>query len=379
MRTGKVVVLPYDAAWRSAFEKIKGEIEEAIGDLIIGVEHVGSTAVEGMSAKPCIDIDVIIRDYSVFGAVVDGLSAIGYIHEGDLGIKDREAFKYSEKPHLQTHHLYVCPQHSEELHRHITFRDYLRNNAEAAENYSLTKEKAAELFPNDIDGYIEYKSPCIEELYKECGLKLRASEDTELTDATEHYDMLIEENNDPFRDPPVLREYMCKWDGKPFWDALELSGDKSVLEIGMGTGRIADKVAPYCSRLTGIDISPRTVERAKENLRKYDNISFVCGDFNSYDFEKTFDVIYSSLTMMHFEDKAAVISKIDRLLNDNGILCLSVDKDRSEYIDMKTRRVRVYPDTPENIVSLIEKTSMSPIRVIEVDNAYIIVSRKNII
>ena len=171
MRTRKVVVLPYDVAWQSAFEKIKDEIEEAIGDLIIGVEHVGSTSVEGMSAKPCIDIDVIIKDDSAFPAVVDGLSAIGYIHEGDLGIKDREAFKYSGKEHLQMHHLYVCPQYSEELHRHITFRDFLRINPKAVKKYSRIKEKAAELFPNDIDRYIEYKSPCVEELYKECGLK----------------------------------------------------------------------------------------------------------------------------------------------------------------------------------------------------------------
>ena len=171
MRTRKIVVLPYDTAWQSAFEKIKGEIEKAIGDLIIGIEHVGSTSVEGMSAKPCIDVDVIIKDYSVFAAVIVGLKAIGYIHEGNLGIKNREAFNYSGKEHLQTHHLYVCPQYSEELHRHITFRDFLRSNAEAVKKYSLIKEKAAELFPNDIDGYIEYKAPCIKELYKECGLE----------------------------------------------------------------------------------------------------------------------------------------------------------------------------------------------------------------
>ena len=171
MRTRKVVVLPYDVIWQSAFDKIKGEIEVAIGDLILGIEHVGSTSVEGMFAKPCIDIDVIIKDYSVFAAVVDGLKTIGYIHEGDLGIKGREAFKYADKPHLMTHHLYVCPSDSDELCRHITFRDYLRGNPEAVKRYSQVKEKAAELFPNDIEGYIQYKSSCIEELYRECGLK----------------------------------------------------------------------------------------------------------------------------------------------------------------------------------------------------------------
>ena len=171
MRTSRVIVAPYDVAWKSAFEDIKIEIESALGDLIIGIEHVGSTSVKGMSAKPCIDVDVIIKDYTVFDAVVSKLASIGYIHEGNLGIKDREAFKYTDKPHLMTHHLYVCPQNSEELHRHVMFRDFLRSNAEAARKYSSVKKTAAELFPNDIDKYIEYKSPCIEELYKQCGLK----------------------------------------------------------------------------------------------------------------------------------------------------------------------------------------------------------------
>ena len=170
MKTTKVCVLPYDEAWESEFAKIKAEIKDAAGDLILSAEHVGSTSVKGLSAKPCIDIDVVIEDYSIFDALVQKLSGIGYIHEGDLGIKDREAFKYSGKEHLLRHHLYVCPKYSKELKRHITFRDYLRANPEAVKRYGEVKEKAAELFPNDIDKYMEYKSHIIEELYKECGL-----------------------------------------------------------------------------------------------------------------------------------------------------------------------------------------------------------------
>ena len=170
MQTKRVVVLPYDEKWKFAFEEIKNEIDAALGDRILGIEHIGSTSVKGMSAKPCIDIDVIIKDYSVFDEIVEKLGAIGYIHEGNLGIKDREAFKYTNKPHLMTHHLYVCPEYSKELHRHVTFRDFLRQNTEAVRKYSLVKEQAAELFPNSIDKYIEHKTPCIEELYSLCGL-----------------------------------------------------------------------------------------------------------------------------------------------------------------------------------------------------------------
>ena len=173
MKTRKVIVLPYDEAWKTAFEAIKAEIESALGELILGIEHVGSTSVEGMSAKPCIDLDVIIKDDSMLDAVIERLAEIGYIHEGDLGINGREAFKYTDKPHLMTHHLYVCTESSDELRRHIVFRDFLRNDPDAAKRYSAIKETAAKLYPNDIDKYIEYKAPCIQELYVQCGLTTR--------------------------------------------------------------------------------------------------------------------------------------------------------------------------------------------------------------
>jgi GrpB-like predicted nucleotidyltransferase (UPF0157 family) len=102
---------------------------------------------------------------------VGRLKEIGYIHEGDLGVRGREAFRYSDKVHLQTHHLYVCPQDSQELHRHITFRDFLRSHPEAVREYSRVKETAAQLYPEDIDQYIKHKTPCIEALYMQCGLR----------------------------------------------------------------------------------------------------------------------------------------------------------------------------------------------------------------
>ena len=80
--------------------------------------------------------------------------------------------------------------------------------------------------------------------------------------------------------------------------------------------------------------------------------------------------------MMHFKNKVTVITKVDKLLNDNGIFCLSIDKNQNEYIDMGTRKIKVYPDNTDNIVSIIGETEMSVVDVIETDNAYIIVSRK---
>ena len=132
MKTRKVIVLPYDEAWKTAFEAIKAEIESALGESILGIEHVGSTSVEGMSAKPCIDLDVIIKDDSMLDAVIERLAEIGYIHEGDLGIKGREAFKYTDKPHLMTHHLYVCTAHIIPECREICIRCICRCHSDRA-------------------------------------------------------------------------------------------------------------------------------------------------------------------------------------------------------------------------------------------------------
>ena len=81
-------------SWFSRRNYIKNELSNALGQLAVSIEHVGSTAVEGLSAKPIIDIDVVIEDYDKLDAVIDALGKIGYRHEGDLGILGREAFMY---------------------------------------------------------------------------------------------------------------------------------------------------------------------------------------------------------------------------------------------------------------------------------------------
>ena len=78
-------------------------------------------------------------------------------------------------------------------------------------------------------------------------------------DVVKHYDMLIEEENDPCKDPLPLREYMDKWDGSEFIASMHLLGKEKVLEIGVGTGRVAAKVIPCCLSFDGIEISPKTI------------------------------------------------------------------------------------------------------------------------
>ena len=173
MAIRNIVVLPYDKKWQQDFLDIKAEVAAALEmspeGLALAIEHVGSTSVPGLSAKPIIDIDVVVRADDV-QAAIQALAGIGYNHEGNLGIPGREAFGYSGKEHLQEHHLYLCPEDSPELKRHLAFRDYLREHPQAVEEYSNIKLEAAALSPHDIDGYIYHKSPVIEKIYKELGL-----------------------------------------------------------------------------------------------------------------------------------------------------------------------------------------------------------------
>ncbi len=167
MRT--IIVAPYDEKWQSEFTKIKNELLPIISTDIISIEHVGSTSVPGLWAKPIIDLNIVIEREKL-PTIIDKLSSINYSHQGDLGIKDREAFKYSDKPHLMQHYLYVCPKDSAEHKRQLAFRDYLRANPSACEQYSNIKIEMANKFPHDIDSYIKGKEPVVMEIYQKCGI-----------------------------------------------------------------------------------------------------------------------------------------------------------------------------------------------------------------
>ena len=195
-------------------------------------------------------------------------------------------------------------------------------------------------------------------------------------DIIHHYDLLIDEGNDPVHDPEPLREYMDKWDGQVFIDKMQLDENKTVLEIGVGTGRLAIRVAPLCGEFYGVDISPKTIERAKDNLAKLENVSLTCADFLSYEFNGTFDVVYSSLTFMHIEDKQRAVNKIAGLLNDAGRFVLSIDKNPSEFIDIGTRKIRIFPDTPVEMAECIRTAGLTILNQYDTQFATIFVAQK---
>ncbi|HOZ39113.1 MAG TPA: GrpB family protein [Anaerolineaceae bacterium] len=168
--TKKVEVVPYDPAWQAHFDKLQQYLLGTLTGQNVRVEHVGSTSVPGLAAKPILDIDIVLQNGTDFGQVKVALESRGYYHIGDLGISGREVFKYENKPQFMSHHLYVLSEDSEELKRHLTFRDWLRSHPEDRELYANTKLMAAQKFPDDIGAYIDAKSDIIFDIYHRCGL-----------------------------------------------------------------------------------------------------------------------------------------------------------------------------------------------------------------
>jgi GrpB-like predicted nucleotidyltransferase (UPF0157 family) len=150
----------YDPGWPAAFALLRDRVHGALGPLALRIEHVGSTAVPGLAAKPIIDLDVVIANMAVLPRVIAGLAALGYQHEGDLGLRGREAFASPEG--TPAHHLYVCPAGSPELARHLAFRDYLRGDRGQARAYADLKRGLARQFGADREAYTRGKTAFIE-------------------------------------------------------------------------------------------------------------------------------------------------------------------------------------------------------------------------
>jgi GrpB-like predicted nucleotidyltransferase (UPF0157 family) len=151
-----VIVADYDPQWPEQFESIRRPVAAALGPLAATIEHVGSTSVPNLAAKPIIDLDVLLRSAADLPAAIERLATLGYIHQGDLGIPQREAFL--TPPHPIRHNLYVCPPESREFQRHIAFRNYLRAHPEAAQQYGDLKKSLAAQFRDDRDAYLAGKT-----------------------------------------------------------------------------------------------------------------------------------------------------------------------------------------------------------------------------
>lgn len=152
---GPITIVEYDPSWPRVFETLSSAISAVVGDVALSIEHVGSTAVPGLAAKPVIDIDVVVLEPDVQTGIAR-LETLGYEHLGDRGVPQREAFR--RPPGSAVHHLYLCPSMSPALANHLAIRDHLRANSSDARAYGDLKKRLAIDFAHDPVGYVEAKT-----------------------------------------------------------------------------------------------------------------------------------------------------------------------------------------------------------------------------
>jgi GrpB-like predicted nucleotidyltransferase (UPF0157 family) len=154
-----VEVVDYDPAWPVEYARLEARVKDVLGPLVKRVEHVGSTAVPGLAAKPIIDLYAVV-DEEALPEAISRLEAVGYEHEGDLGVPGRDGFAWP--PGEWRHHLYLCAPHHEGLDEVVRFRDYLRAHPTDAAAYADLKRALAEEHRDDREAYARGKSAFVE-------------------------------------------------------------------------------------------------------------------------------------------------------------------------------------------------------------------------
>jgi len=163
--TAVTLVEHYNPEWANWFLELHALLGRTLAGHYYAIEHVGSASVPGLTAKPIIDIDIVMRE-GQFEKIKAYLEALGYVYEGDLGIAERHCFDLRSelRQALPSHNLYAFEKDAEELRRHLLFRDYLRAHPEARQNLSEVKLAVAAEVNNDIHAYAKGKAATVQEI-----------------------------------------------------------------------------------------------------------------------------------------------------------------------------------------------------------------------
>jgi len=159
----KVIVLPYEPAWRDAFKREAVRLTNALDEVIISIHHIGSTSVPGLAAKPTIDIILLVPDLDRLDERACAMEALGYEAKGEYGIPGRRYFRKQTPAGVHTHHVHAFLAGSSGAVRHLAFRDYLIAHPAIARQYGDLKLRLAQEHPTDIDAYMDGKAPFIKE------------------------------------------------------------------------------------------------------------------------------------------------------------------------------------------------------------------------
>ena len=159
----KVEIVNYDPQWPMLYKKEKTLIQKAIGHTIVGIEHIGSTAVPGLGAKPIIDILMAVNHLSDAEQCIEPLQSIGYeyVPEYEASIPERRYFHKGHPPKEQHYHLHMVELTSDFWKKHLLFRDHLRTHPKIAQKYHELKKRLALKYGSNREGHTEAKTSFI--------------------------------------------------------------------------------------------------------------------------------------------------------------------------------------------------------------------------
>jgi len=161
-----IEVVPYDPRWPEAFALEAPRLRDAIGENVVAAHHIGSTAVPGLCAKPTIDIVVEVRDIEAVDARNERMEQLGYEARGEWGFSGRRYF-VKQQGSQRTHHVHVYQTGHPEIEDSCAFRDYLRAHPTQAREYGCLKERLAQQFRLDGQGYRDAKAIFVERMVNE--------------------------------------------------------------------------------------------------------------------------------------------------------------------------------------------------------------------
>jgi GrpB-like predicted nucleotidyltransferase (UPF0157 family) len=160
----KVEVVPHDPRWRDAFEAEAKHVAAGLGENVVAIHHIGSTAIPNIYAKPVVDLLVEVRDITEVDGRSSAMESLGYEVMGEYGIPGRRYFRKDDQEGIRTHHIHAFEAGSAGVERHLAFRDYMIAHPGDAQRYSELKRRLAEEHPQSIDGYMDGKDGFIKEM-----------------------------------------------------------------------------------------------------------------------------------------------------------------------------------------------------------------------
>ena len=163
LENGRVNLVAHQTVWHELFSEKRTRLNEALGEAALDIQHSGSTAVPGLSAKPILDIGVAVGDFDEAFGLIACVEALGYSYRGEKGVTRRH-YSVQGSPERRTHHVHMLEHSSREWRNLIFFRDYLRAHPEAATRYQTLKTQLAEQFPKNREAYTGGKHAFIQDI-----------------------------------------------------------------------------------------------------------------------------------------------------------------------------------------------------------------------